>query len=214
MSGSMIEQLLAASGNAGNPASSQPESNAPNTTTDSPYNLFPYDPIKAHNDGIAFYDRFCDDHYQGMTRVFFSGCIAYNRTADAITASTPRISLEEQETILRAALAEWKRRFLAGPVDNFGRKHWEKGLELIETLSRGIHVVHGCDLLHVPRPGWDENLSACFANLVLGRPPGEAFGLSRDSNFRIVIADPNNPESVKEAMEAAHKRNNDRAGAK
>ncbi|KAH6910590.1 hypothetical protein BKA70DRAFT_87835 [Coprinopsis sp. MPI-PUGE-AT-0042] len=209
MPGSMIEQLLAASRGSHRPAAPQPvASGNGNSTAADPYNLSPYDPVKAHDDGTAFYDHFVIDIYQGKTRVFFSGCIAYNRTVNAILANLSKVRPQQQESILRATLAEWKKRLLAGPMDDFGKQHWELGMQMIEFFSHQIHVVEGDDLVRAPRPGWDEKISPSFASLVQGRHPGELVGLGDWDDFRLTLVDWKNPQSAMEMIGKPLKREN------
>ncbi|KAH6903115.1 hypothetical protein BKA70DRAFT_1514713 [Coprinopsis sp. MPI-PUGE-AT-0042] len=147
-------------------------------------------------DGRTFYDRFVID--KGKTRIFFSGCIAYNRTVDAMVASQPALPVRQQESILRLALAEWKKRLLAGPVDDLGRKHWELGLKTVEAFNQSIWVDDARDIVQVPRVMWKKEKSQGLALLVEGRHPGEHLGLEGCDNYRLGLYDGSDPDSFEE----------------
>ncbi|KAH6904381.1 hypothetical protein BKA70DRAFT_1226650 [Coprinopsis sp. MPI-PUGE-AT-0042] len=132
--------------------------------------------VQAHDDGIAFFNRFVDDTV-GKTCTFFAGAIAYNRAIDAFSKEKPRLPVLRQESILRDHLAEWKSRLLKGPPDEKGRHYWQRGLETVQTLSERIVVDEAKNLIRFARAGWDENKSPALSYLIQGRNPGEVWGM-------------------------------------
>ncbi|KAH6903114.1 hypothetical protein BKA70DRAFT_1301584 [Coprinopsis sp. MPI-PUGE-AT-0042] len=185
MADSPIEKIWAASRKSYAPSMSQAggSSNRNSNASDFPYNLWPYDPVTAYDDGAAFYDRFIED--KGIIRVFFSGCVAYNRTLDAIAANQRQLRARRQESIVRASLAEWKARLLTNPVDSFGKKHWELGLNLIESFGQQIQVDVVNDTMLVPR----------------------YLGMENNDNFRVSLFNQQRPESILERLQSTVGRN-------
>ncbi|KAH6910589.1 hypothetical protein BKA70DRAFT_1270825, partial [Coprinopsis sp. MPI-PUGE-AT-0042] len=207
MADSPIEKIWAASRKSYAPSMSQAggSSNRNSNASDFPYNLWPYDPVTAYDDGAAFYDRFIED--KGIIRVFFSGCVAYNRTLDAIAANQRQLRARRQESIVRASLAEWKARLLTNPVDSFGKKHWELGLNLIESFGQQIQVDVVNDTMLVPRVVWKKEMSPSLASLVEGRHPGEYLGMENNDNFRVSLFNQQRPESILERLQSTVGRN-------
>ncbi|KAH6903113.1 hypothetical protein BKA70DRAFT_601031 [Coprinopsis sp. MPI-PUGE-AT-0042] len=178
MPGSMIEQLLAASRGSHRPA-------APQAVASGNGNSTAADPTTSRRTTLSKPTTTAPRSTTTSSSISTKARRVYSSRAalPIIVPSTPswptypRFALSNKNL---SYVPHWpmEEEAFSGSVDDFGKQHWELGMQMIEFFSHQIHVVEGDDLVRAPSLGGMRRL-ALVRQSGTRKAPGRACGIGR-----------------------------------